>query len=88
MKFRKIYDHLRKKIMIFSCFEVNPAADFKSVIFNWRRRHITLPPFISRYLSFCRYGEAGENHDVTMTSDLQSFHEEKNGEFFPRFRMT
>ena len=34
MKFKKRYDHLRKKMMIFSCFDVNPAADSKSVIFN------------------------------------------------------
>ena len=30
----------------------------------------------------------GENHDVTMTSHLWSFHQGKNGEFFPQFRRT
>ena len=34
LEFKKSYDHLRMKMKVFSCFDVNPAADSKSVIFN------------------------------------------------------
>ena len=80
------------KMMIIICFDVNPAADSKSVIFNWRWRHITLPPFISGHV-ICLYLKkkflpSWRGRGRTMTSLWRHIYRVsmrgKMGNFFPR----